>query len=174
MGVTIKAMDDEQGDTIWRQYFDDFVTYKLDLDSKPSPLIREIIHACISPIETKCTDSLSQMVSLHVCFHVHHLNLTKVSRILSQIYRVEREMATLSPNTVPAATISTLNLMEHEDITSASRMPPSLGSFIIKLLFDFIFSADAASENLQCWYRSYRDIVSNHFIYPPQYYVCAL
>ena len=111
-----------------------------------------------------CTDTLSRMVSLHVCFYVHHLDLTKVSRILSQIYRVEKEMASLSPSTVPATTISIF--MEHEDIKSASRMPPSLGNFIVTMLFDFISSTDAAaSESLQCWYRSYRDIVSIHCMY---------
>ena len=166
-------MDDDQGDTIWRQYFDDFITYKLDLDSKPSLLTREIIDAYISPLKSMHSDALSRMVSLHVCFHVHHLDLTKVSRILSQIYKVEKEMATLSRSTVPAATISTF--MEHKDIKSASRMYPSLGSFIVSMLFDFIsLSTDAASENLQCWYRSYCDIVSIHFVCPPRYYVCIV
>ena len=170
--MAIKAMDDEQGDTIWRQYFDDFVTYKLDLDSEPTPLTRDIIDAYISPLKTVCSDSLSQMVSLHVYFHVHHLDLKKVSRILSQIYIVEKEMATLSPN---ATSTATLSFMKREDITSASRMPPSLGSFIVRMLFDFISSTDAAaSESLQCWYKSYRDIVSIHFIYPPQYDICAI
>ena len=146
-------MDDEQGDTLWRQYFDDFVTYKLGLDSKPLPLTREITDAYISPLKPMCTNALSRMVSLHVCFHVHHLDLTRISNILSQIS----------------------TFMEQKPIKSASRISPSLGSFIVTMLFDFISSTDAAaSECLQCWYRSYRDIVSTHFVYPPQYYMCAL
>ena len=162
-------MDDEQGDTIWRQYFDDFVAYKLDLDSKPTPLTREIIEAYISPLKSMRTDALSQMVSLHAYFHVHHLDLTNVSRILSQIYRVEKEMATLSPSRIsPTSMLTSATLIECEDIASASRMPPSLGGFIVTLLFDFISNTDAAaSESLQCWYRSYRDIVSICCMYIP-------
>ena len=155
-------MDDEQGDTIWKQYFDDFVTYKLALDSEPSDLTREIIDAYISPLKSMCKDALSRLVSLHVCFHVHHLDLTKVTRILSQISKVEKEMATLSPGINPTATLTPGSFMEYEDIKSA-RMPPTLGSFVVTMLFDFISNMDAStSESLQCWYRSYRDIVSTN------------
>ena len=158
--MTVKAMDNEQGGAIWRQYFDDFITFKLDLESNPSDLTREIIDAYISPLRSMCSDTLSQLVSLHVCFHVHHLDLTKVTRILSQISRVQNEMAILSPkgSLNPTATLTPGSLM---DTRSASKMPPTLGSFIVTMLFDFISNMDtAASEDLQCWYRSYHDIVS--------------
>ena len=154
-------MDNEQGDTIWRQYFDDFITFKLDLESNPSDLTREIIDAYISPLRSMCSDALSQLVSLHVCFHVHHLDLRKVTRILSPIFRVQNEMAALSPNVNRTVTLTPATLMEQENTKSASRMPPTIGSFIVTMLFDFISNMDAsASESLQCWYRSYRDIVS--------------
>ncbi len=163
LGVAVKAMDDEQGDTLWRQYFDDFITYKLDLDSEPSPLTREIIDAYISPLKPMCTNALSQMISLHVCFHVHHLDLTRISSILSQIERVGKEMATFSPSSItPSSMLTSGTFMEHENVTSAS---PTLGSFIVTMLFDFISSTDAAaSESIDCWYRSYRDIVSSLFV----------
>ena len=155
-------MDDEQGNTLWRQYFDDFVTYKLGLDSKPLPLTREITDAYISPLKTMCTGALSQMISLHVYFHVH---LTNVSRILSQIYGVEKEMATLFPS--PTSMLTSATLVECENITSASGMPPSLRGLIVALLFDFISSIDAAAtESLQRWYKCYHDIVSIHCMNP--------
>ena len=161
------AMNNEDGNTLWRCYFDDFVHYKLHLGFKPPPLIIEIINNVISPLIIEGGDALTRIASLHVHCHVHHVDLAKITRMLMPISMMEN----LSPTKdKPIITLRSVEVLMHE-VKPTPKMPPTFRSLIITTLFNSaVSSMDAiTSENLQCWYRSYHSIVSDYFKLQPDY-----
>ena len=147
-------MNNDTAQEIWKRYFEDFVHFKLHLESKVLPLTNRILTVYIGSIDEK--DSLTRLVSLHVRLEVGQLDLGKLSRTLRPISRVAQEMETLT--TMPDAVLTSITSMV--DIRSVTESPETLGAFTVDILFTAISSLqEVDDEKINQWHRSYNDIV---------------
>ena len=158
--VAIEAMKADH--TLWMHYFDDFARHKLNLN-EATPLTCQILQVYIGINAPDCNDILSKVVSLHVRFHVHQLDISKVVRVLRPVSELESRSLSLKAD--PTATI-TLESVVSPKHTEGQRRLPNISSFIVSMLFETFCEATMRGtvKLTQCC-KSYLGIVRSLFVH---------
>ena len=75
---------------IWNRYFNDFLFYKLGLNSEGygESFAQQILHSLLYDVISG--DSLNCLVSLHVYFHVFKLNISQVASVLRPLNKLDK------------------------------------------------------------------------------------
>lgn len=152
--IVAKAMQSD--DSLWTHYCEDFIWYKLHLFPEKTLFIQDILHLYIGSDVLDCTNALSKLVSLHVRFHVHQLDIVKVMKVLKPISKLESMSSPLMPNPI----VGLKSVVSPVDTVDKKRLP-NISSFIVTMLFE-AFSEAASKDELTQWHRSYFSVVCIH------------
>lgn len=152
MKAAIQAMQNDE--SLWNRYFDDFTQYKLHLLPDMTLFTKQILG-----IDTfDCNNALSNLVLLHVRFHVYKHDTAKVVRVLKPISKLEIESSSLT--TDPTLTLSFKSVVSPE-YTAGQKQLPNISSVALTVLFATFCEAAStrSADKLTQWHKSYLSIV---------------
>lgn len=147
---------------LWQRYFDDFIRYKLRLNTGEGAISQEILKAFFGQLHQQ--EATIRMINLHVYIRVYQLDLAKMATVLRPLDKLQQMARATPPAISPLESSPSKHLIKivHETHQPLGT-PEHFSTFIIDTLFNALVGTTYGQKTfgeltakMGIWFKAYR------------------